>query len=389
MIEGFYIAGLVQAIFFVLLILTKKQKQPSDYFLASFIAVLGGNLLFAYAIVTKIFMQYSIFIVIDIFYWILLGPTLYIYTRLITSDNKFRRIYLLYFIPAVLVLIGFSEYLLGDVKTFFTSTSDWFMYKIAEYIWYYNSPVFYILTIIYLRKHRARIKDYFSYSKDVDLKWLYFLSHGFALFLISILLNKITADFFNTALPFSTFKFSWLVVTLYVFGIGFFGYKQKGIFTGSATGTNDIAITQDESKVVPENVFPINSQSNSYLKSGLNEEESARILESLETLMMKDQLYLDCELDLVKLAKKTRTSTHKLSQTLNEKLNKNFFEYINEFRLNDVKRQLLNPEYENFKILSIAYECGFNSKSTFYSFFKKYENMTPAEYRQKYQKTAG
>jgi len=101
--------------------------------------------------------------------------------------------------------------------------------------------------------------------------------------------------------------------------------------------------------------------------------------------MQSEEPYLESELYLAALTDKVYVSTHKLSQVINEYLNKNFFDFVNEYRIERVKEFLSNPEYNQLKIVSLAYDSGFSSKSTFYNTFKKSEGITPAEYRKKYQ----
>ena len=91
--------------------------------------------------------------------------------------------------------------------------------------------------------------------------------------------------------------------------------------------------------------------------------------------------YLETELNLVGLAEKINTTPHKLSQVINEKLNLNFYDFVNNYRIEEVKEALSNPENWNLKIISIAWDCGFNSKSVFYNTFKKFTKQTPSQYR--------
>ncbi|NNK88327.1 MAG: AraC family transcriptional regulator [Flavobacteriaceae bacterium] len=78
-----------------------------------------------------------------------------------------------------------------------------------------------------------------------------------------------------------------------------------------------------------------------------------------------------------------KVSPHTLSQLLNNHLHKSFSEYINEFRLNEAKKRLLDPAYEEYTILAIAFESGFKSKSSFQRLFKKYTGYTPSSFLRK------
>lgn len=74
-------------------------------------------------------------------------------------------------------------------------------------------------------------------------------------------------------------------------------------------------------------------------------------------------------------------STHHLSQAINQNLNTNFYKFVNAYRVEEVKKKLKNPEFEKYSILGIAFESGFNSKSTFNKIFKEETGMTPSEFK--------
>ena len=380
------IAGLVLAIFFITLILAKKGKQVRDYLLAFFIFLLGTFLLIKYVFQYDLYNTYPIIVYLDIAYWVLLGPTLYVYTLVsIKGENRLRLNYVFTLIPATLVVICFSRYIFGTVTDLFNNKENLpVIAVIGIYIWLYNSPIFYILTIIGIRKHQKKIKNHYSSSKSVDLKWLYYLSHGFAVFILFLLTRGVISYVFNWEFPFNNYSISLGVVFIYIFGIGFYGYRQQGIFI------NDTVINAESEN--PEKKMGLVIQGNknhlSYQKSGLNNEEAQIILSKLKNLMISEQPYLESELHLSALAVKVDVSTHKLSQVINESLNKNFFDFVNEYRIEKVKKLLSDPENNQLKIVSLAYDCGFSSKSTFYSLFKKSEGLTPAQYRLKNQRQA-
>jgi len=101
----------------------------------------------------------------------------------------------------------------------------------------------------------------------------------------------------------------------------------------------------------------------------------------LQQIMEQDKPYLNDQFKMVDLADQMGLSTHQVSYLLNHFLNTNFAEYINGFRVETAKTLLQNPEKDHLKILSIGYEAGFKSKTSFYHTFKKYTGMTPTEFR--------
>ena len=96
--------------------------------------------------------------------------------------------------------------------------------------------------------------------------------------------------------------------------------------------------------------------------------------------MENEKPYLDTKLGLKELAEDLDISVHHLSQVINEKLGKNFFEFVNGYRVAEVISLLKNPQYKRYTLLAIAYDSGFNSKSRFNSVFKKNTGFTPSKY---------
>ena len=123
----------------------------------------------------------------------------------------------------------------------------------------------------------------------------------------------------------------------------------------------------------------MSAKQNKYKTSALTEENLKHIADKLENTMQQEQLYLNAALSLPLLAKSINTSPNYISQTLNERLNVNFFDYVNGYRVKHAKNELTNS---NKTVLDIAMDAGFNSKSAFYTAFKKYTGKTPVQYKQ-------
>lgn len=120
-----------------------------------------------------------------------------------------------------------------------------------------------------------------------------------------------------------------------------------------------------------------------YKTSALNPQYADECVKRLRRLMENEKLYREPDLSLQVLAEKMTVGHHVLSQVLNEKLNRNFSDYINSFRIEEAKKILEGPLGEEQKISALAYDVGFNTMVAFYNAFKKYTGMTPSEYRKK------
>ena len=101
--------------------------------------------------------------------------------------------------------------------------------------------------------------------------------------------------------------------------------------------------------------------------------------------MTEEKPYLDPELSLQKLAHRLGITKEDLSQIINERLDCNFKNFINEYRIREAKEKLLDPKENEFVLMKIAFDVGFNSKSVFNASFKKFTGMSPSQYRKKHQ----
>lgn len=106
-------------------------------------------------------------------------------------------------------------------------------------------------------------------------------------------------------------------------------------------------------------------------------------LKKLGYMMDIEKIYRDENISLQSMAEKLSLSPHQLSQLLNENLNKNFWDFINTYRVEEAKRLLIDPKRAHQKILTIAFDVGFNTKASFNQVFKRYTGMTPSQYRKK------
>lgn len=134
----------------------------------------------------------------------------------------------------------------------------------------------------------------------------------------------------------------------------------------------------------PDYFLQINKQANQtkYMRSLLVGVDTGKVLERVYALMVNEKLYHDPELSLESFAKRANLSPHQLSELLNSKLTKTFLEFVNDYRVKEATRLVL--EGTDRKMIDIAFEVGFNSSSTFYSSFKKHTGMTPTTYRDNY-----
>jgi len=116
------------------------------------------------------------------------------------------------------------------------------------------------------------------------------------------------------------------------------------------------------------------------------EAELSDIVVKLKHIIAQERLYRNPELTLSDISKSIGISERVISQALNHKEQKNYYRFINEFRVEEVKQRLMDPKDQHLKILSIATDAGFNSKASFNRVFKLYTGVTPKQFRAKHRR---
>lgn len=121
-----------------------------------------------------------------------------------------------------------------------------------------------------------------------------------------------------------------------------------------------------------------------YESSSLGNKQAEKYLEKLLDFMEQEKPYLEGDLKISDLADQLSIPSHHLSQIINDRLGKNFFEFVNSYRVEEAKKMLSDPGKSDFKILRVAFEAGFNNKTTFNIAFKEEVGTTPSSYRKQH-----
>jgi AraC-like DNA-binding protein len=370
-----FLLGAVQAFFFGILLLDKKKNRLPPKLLLLFFSIIGFVLIEHYLFQRKIIFEYPHLLGLTYTFPIILGPILFFYTKSLVDENKailFRN-FLFHTIPFLFVatflifdfyFIGPQEKLVYYENETLGQTSVFFY--IAEFFVNFSIPFYSIVSLLLLKKHLEKIKSSFSNTKDLDLHWLKIVLICMVIVSFVSVLMGLLSDFLNFISYEDGDHFMYITLTVIIYFLGYYGIKQKPVLS------NDHPVLQIESA---PNLKP------KYATSSLKDVEKEKLIKQLTKSMENEKPYLNENLTLKELANKLETTPNNLSQIINEKFNKNFYEFINEYRINEVKSLLSDPKYSHYSILGIAFECGFNSKSTFNSVFKQLTGKTPTEFK--------
>ena len=366
-----YIIGVFTALFLSLLILTKKGRNLADTILGIWMIIIGTHLFGYYSFVSGLIFKYPDLMWLNLPYAFMHGPMLYLYTEALSKPKKFRnKNWLLHFIlPTLIVLFDIPLMLLPEnerIEVYKQYGKGYETSMLINSILLSISGIFYIvITNILLYKHKKRILNQFSNQEKINLNWLQTLFYGMGVIWAIIIFGGSDECIF-------------LMATVFVVFIGYFGIKQVGIFTNQY---EDISPNEPILEVLVESyVSDSGSEKKKYAKSGLNEDVAKDLHLRLKHLMNDEKSFIEPDLTLSDLAARLEIHPNYLSQVINEIEGVNFYDYINSLRINEFKRLVALPENQKYTLLALAYDSGFNSKSSFNRFFKKVNEVSPSEY---------
>jgi AraC-like DNA-binding protein len=311
----------------------------------------------------------------------LFGPLVYLYA-LAASDRswRFSRQHLLHFVPvAVSIAVSSPFYFLSapeKVAMYERLLSGDVPARLAviDPFKYVSGLAYSVATVAYLRRHRRRVEHSYSNTKRINLDWLLWLSGAAAG--IWVLATIIGVTPLGEALRDEPVS---LAIAVLVYLIGYMGLKQPEVFRYE-TAEYPIPIRPTASAQVDQPADPVTSR---YERSGLDAAEASEIRQSLLDVMDRQQPWKESELTLADLATRLGTSPHKLSEVLNSAMSQTFYDFVNGYRVKEVQRRIEAGEAERRKMLALALDAGFASKSTFNQAFKKHTNLTPSDYRER------
>ncbi|PJJ67087.1 helix-turn-helix domain-containing protein [Chryseobacterium geocarposphaerae] len=219
------------------------------------------------------------------------------------------------------------------------------------------------LSYFTIRKHQKKIQQFSANTEGINLNWLEYII--LIIFVINIVYIIYNLSYDSTSLNF----FINAAFLLVIYFVAFYSLKQKEIYPVEEKQREEL-ISIDE-----------NAETEGVRKKLISDDELLKLKNQLETLMDIEKPYLDSELNLIRLSELLSISTHHLSYVINTGFQKNFFQYVNEYRIEYAKKLLKDSSKNKLSILGIAYESGFNSKTSFNTTFKKLTNQTPSEFK--------
>ena len=357
-LQGVVFGGLLIARFF-------RLRAKADLWLALLLIVLSASLITPFIGFANVYdlNQWLTYFPFSISY---LPPVLvWFYVISLTNSNRqFGGRDLPYLIPTAIYLIfRFAIFFQSEEwkgwfdKAFYRPIAGPVVFA-TEFVW---SLLLLFLAIRHYRKYRKWLNENFSDTEKIKFDWL----RNFLYTFTAILLLGALFDFTNSflfRLSYIQYFYFEVILAFTTYYLAIAGYlRSKTIdLTFSDTGEKPVEVR----------------------RSLLSENELEKLKEKLQTVMRDERPYLEPTITLTDLTRILGVNSNVLSHAINQGFDKNFNDFINEYRINEVKSKL--RDMDESTLLGIAFDSGFNSKATFNRAFKKFTGVSPKEYQENF-----
>lgn len=362
-----YIIGITITFFLSLILWTKKGKSSADRILLTWLCVTFIQLILFSIISSNEYLNFPFLLGFEIPLPLLHGPFLFLYTLALSSGQITRQKMLIHFLPYAIGLISTLPFIfLSPKEKILVYQNEGKGFETLLIIIFagiiLSGSTYTVLSLSVLKNYNNKLKDSFSSIEKINLHWLFRLVLGLSLIWIFVF--------------FADYEVTFSFVVLFVIFIGYYGIKHVGIFTNRPP--LELSDFTDDTKT--NNILGSSKDNMKYENSSLTEQQSKDIHQKLAHLMKEKKRYLTPELTLAMISEELDIHPNKLSQVINSVEQKNFFDYINILRIEEFKVRVANPDNQKYTMLSLALECGFNSKTSFNRNFKNHTGKSPSQY---------
>ena len=391
--------GAVQGMFLALALINAKSGLPVAHrLLAMLTLTFSLDLWMAFLHQSGYIASYPRLLVIDSNIDFLFGPLTYLYVTALTARSGFR--FTLrqwrHFLPFLLGFVILIPLMWLDQQQLQSLLNGQGQQQDNDILWaelamilvgvlsILQMALYLGLSIKRLLQHQQTVEDQFSFLERVNLAWLKNLLLALIMLYLFYLADVFLADLLS--FPEEVIGVHFLLIVLVIYTMGYMGLRQPVIFTQPHRSDAQSVSQAEEAHPGPDSAdqndpAPAPSSSHTkYQRSALDRETSQLLFRDLQNHMDEQRTFLDSKLTLPQLAAQLSLSPNYLSQVINEQAGCNFFDFINRYRVEEAQRKL-TAESAQVNILGIALDAGFNSKSAFYTAFKRHTGQTPSAYR--------
>lgn len=306
------------------------------------------------------------------------SPLLYLFfLSTIYTNFRLKRKHLLHLLPFLVVILVFTPrfYAVSEqarilfVQNYLLQPEAIFSAVFAHF----QNAFYLLLTFIALGKYKKIIAENYSNHQYFNYRWLYKMTWLLVIIFLFTAGKNLYKYWGDDLLLLNNIRsLLALVLLLFLSWIMINALYHPTLFRGITTDQQPIA--QATQKIAKKPTPQLKS----------DQEMIAKKINTLQQAMTQQALYLDPSLSIDSLAEKVNLPTKEVSILINHYLNKHFYDFVNEHRIKKAIKILEDPTSKSLTMQEVLYDVGFNSKSSFYTLFKKHTQMTPKEYRKKH-----
>lgn len=349
------ICAVLNGFVFAFLLFEKRENKQANRFLS--LMILSMCLTLTPLVLNKSVWntyQWLAWLPFSLSYWV--GPSFYFYIKTLTEGHRFRKKDLWHFTPIVL------NYLHSTYHAALVNANPWpWFHHVAELLEsaaILSIVIYLIMSFKLIKPYRKSLLDTVSNTERIDLKWvshiIYIIGGVCLLLALYLIAGTFTGGRYTLEEWDDPRAFLLLVYAGILYWISISGFRQAQI--------HRIPVLEIEGEEV---------------------EKPSDFVEKLDEIIRNQKLYKNPELSLTELSRAADISERAISNTINQELHKNFYQLINEYRVEEIKGLLQDPSNDHLKILSLAIDAGFNSKASFNRVFKQLTGQTPKEFKSK------
>ncbi|GAB3782805.1 hypothetical protein GCM10028818_39430 [Spirosoma horti] len=351
---GFFSAGLLWF---------THYNRLANRFLAGLMAAISCWQIDGFFRVSGLYRQNADLYFLPIFYSFAFGPLIYFYVKSLTNSNfRFERKHGLHFLP-VAIQAALYLFLTGqsyEFRNWFWATIHYpYTYSIEFDGTWLSLLIYLLLSLRLLRNYGRYVQENFSETSQLTLRWLQVLLVILAVVCVQWAVELVLRDVFHS---FYQYDYSYWLLCLLLIVLGVAGLKQGNLA--------NVHFKNDAVAGMP--LSPIK------VAVDVNPDHVARIRQAMDN----DKLYLNPTLTLTELAQHVDLNPKVVSQVINAGIGKSFNDFVNDYRVSEVKQRLRSNDLARLTLLGIALESGFNSKTTFNRIFRQHTGQSPSEFAQ-------
>ncbi len=314
-------------------------------------------------------------------------PLLFLSVKyLIKSYSHFQKKDLLHFIPMVISILLFLDFysLSGEEKIEMVRNPSG-IYEVASLVFEemlaIQGVVYSVLALLLLNSYRKRVVDFHA---NVDIVLLKGIRIGVLLSLIAWIIGIVGIILDRAELDpgFDIFLFVYLFFVAIIYIISIIALRSGEVYKLKGELASELFAKEANQSRRYSKESETNVQERTKELSVKEEEFESVLNKRLISYMENSKPYLNPDFNLQVLSDYLLVSRHQLSSTINTKQKMNFFEFVNSYRVNEVKKLMSDEAKSDLKNYELAFEAGFNSKATFYRIFKQMTGQTPSDYRE-------